>query len=144
VKSPSRRFLIGLLLSAVGVWFAFRGVRWGDVGRAVSHLSNPLALLLIPLAGLVEYMTSLQDWKDYNNPNTFHMLTLTNMHSDMDQTIMLSKNNWPNHLAFRKFQMIHQQKNTNKQKQNNKTIKQKQNNKTIKQILLIFLNQKNH
>lgn len=63
MKSPSRRFLIGLLLSAVGVWFAFRGARWGDVGRAVSHLSNPLALLLIPLAGLVEYALRTERWR---------------------------------------------------------------------------------
>lgn len=54
---------MGLLVSAAGLWFAFRGVRWGELSRALSLLTRPYLLLSIPLAGLGEYLLRTERWR---------------------------------------------------------------------------------
>lgn len=54
---------MGCLVSAAGLWFAFRGARWGDIGRALTLLTRPYLLLSIPLAGLGEYLLRTERWR---------------------------------------------------------------------------------
>jgi glycosyltransferase 2 family protein len=54
-------FVLGLLVSAAGLWFALRGVDLRTVGAAWGTLTCPALLLLIPALSGVEY--GLRTWR---------------------------------------------------------------------------------
>ena len=57
------RWVMAVLVSGAGIWFALHGVRWGDVRLALERVSHPWLLLLIPLLMGVEYLIRSERWR---------------------------------------------------------------------------------
>ena len=57
------RWLIALLASGGGLWFVLHGTDWASLFSSLAHLKFPYALLVIPLAALIEFSLRTLRWQ---------------------------------------------------------------------------------
>ncbi len=57
------RGVVAAGFTALGLWFALRGVDWAGVRVAAAHVQGPWTLLAIPAAGLAEFLLRTERWR---------------------------------------------------------------------------------
>jgi uncharacterized protein (TIRG00374 family) len=57
------RWVVALLVSGGGIWFALHGVQWTEVGAALNGVRSPWLLFFVPLSAGLEYALRTERWR---------------------------------------------------------------------------------
>lgn len=57
------RWVAAIVMSAGGLWFAFHGIQWAEVGSALGRVRYPWFFLFIPLSAGLEFALRTERWR---------------------------------------------------------------------------------